>query len=301
MLSLRFSLSPNSNITLTNKNQYNYRAKFPKMLAAVATTSSSNSDNNVELGRPEVTLPEGFKRELMPKHVAVIMDGHRRWARQNGLSVERGHLAGGEKMKVLTRLCSQWGIKVLTVFAFSTENWIRSKVEVDFLMKLFLDLAISQENLDEWTRNNVRVFFIGDKSLLSKPLQKAFTVLEEKTKSNSGLHVMIAINYSGRHDILRATKSIASKVNNGHLAAKDIDERLFEQALETHCVEFPEPDLLIRTSGEQRVSNFMLWQLAYSELYFANKLFPDMEEVDFIEALMSFQQRQRRYGGSHKI
>ncbi|XP_049408967.1 cis-prenyltransferase 7, chloroplastic-like [Solanum stenotomum] len=301
MLSLRVSLSPNSNITLTNRsNQYNFRTK----VLATTTNSSSNSYNAaaMELGRgPAVALPEGLKLELMPKHVAVIMDGHRRWARQKGLSVEQGHRAGGEKMQVLTRLCNQWGIKVLTLFAFSTENWTRPKEEVDFLMELCLDLASSQENLDECTRENIRFSFIGDKSILSKSLREALILREETTKSNSGLHVMVALNYSGRQDILQATKSIASKVNNGHLTVKDIDNNIFEQELETHRAEFPEPDLLIRTSGEQRISNFMLWQLAYTELYFAKKLFPDMEEEDFIDALKSFQPRERRYGGSQKI
>jgi len=148
---------------------------------------------------------------------------------------------------------------------------------------------------------DIRVSFIGDKSTISKSLREAVTVVEEMTKSNSGLHVIIALNYSGRQDILQATKSIASKVNTGHLAVTDIDKNIFEQELETHRAEFPEPDLLIRTSGEQRISNFMLWQLAYTELYFAKKLFPDMEQEDFIDALKSFQPRERRYGGSQKI
>ncbi|CAN4098740.1 unnamed protein product [Withania somnifera] len=288
MLSLRFSLA-SSNITLTNWNKYKYSCtEFSKVPAT--TTASLNSDNNA-------ALPEGLKRELMPKHVAVIMDGHRRWARQEGLTVDQGHLAGQQKMEFLIRLCSKWGVKVLSLFAFSTENWTRPKEEVDVLMKLFLEFASSQEQLDEWTRNGIRMSFIGDKSILFKPLRKALTLVEEKTKSNSGLHVMMAINYSGRHDILQATKSIASKVKNEFLDVKDIDQSLFGQELETHCAEFPEPDLLIRTSGELRVSNFMLWQLAYTELYFANKLFPDMEEADFVEALISFQPRQRRYGG----
>ncbi|XP_006350833.2 dehydrodolichyl diphosphate synthase 2-like [Solanum tuberosum] len=301
MLSLGFSLPLNSNIALTSRsNRYNFLTKFPKVLAA-----TSNSDNAaVKLGRgPAVVraLPDGLKRELMPKHLAVIMDGHRRWARQNGLSVDHGHRAGEEKIKFLTRLCCQWGIKVLTVFAFSTENWVRPKQEVDFLMDMFLNLATLKENLDEWTSLDIRVSFIGDKSTISKSLREAVTVVEEMTKSNSGLHVIIALNYSGRQDILQATKSIASKVNTGHLAVTDIDKNIFEQELETHRAEFPEPDLLIRTSGEQRISNFMLWQLAYTELYFAKKLFPDMEQEDFIDALKSFQPRERRYGGSQKI
>ncbi|XP_059302107.1 LOW QUALITY PROTEIN: cis-prenyltransferase 7, chloroplastic-like [Lycium ferocissimum] len=286
MLSLRFSLPP-SNITLTNRKQYNFHTKYPKVLA---TSTSSNIIN----ATGEVTLPEGLK------HVAVIMDGHRRWAKLNGLTVMQGHHAGEEKMKFLIRLCNQWGVKVLTVFAFSTENWIRPKEEVDFLMKLFLELLSSQENLDEWTRDDTRVSCcIGDKSNFSKSPQEAITLLEEKTKSNSGLHVMIALNYSGRHDILQATKRIATKVNNGLIKVEDIDKSLFEQELETHFAEFFEPDLLIRTSGEQRVSNFLLWQLVYTELYFAKKKFPDMEEADFIEAFMSFQPRNRRYGGSN--
>ncbi|CAN4101039.1 unnamed protein product [Withania somnifera] len=270
-----------------NKYKYSY-TKFPKVLAT--TTTGSNSDN--------AALPEGLKRELALKHVAVIMDGHRRWAREKGLTVDQGHRAGQVKMEVLIRLCSKWGIKVLTFFAFSTENWTRPKEEVDFLMKLCLDLATSQEKFDEWKRYDIRVSFIGDKSILFKPLRDALTLLEEKTKSNSGLHVMVALNYSGRHDILQATKNIACKVKNRLVEVENIDQKLFEQELETHCAQFPEPDLLIRTSGELRVSNFMLWQLAYTELYFANKLFPDMDEADFIQALMSFQPRRRRYGGS---
>ncbi|MCD9643877.1 Dehydrodolichyl diphosphate synthase [Datura stramonium] len=291
MLSLGFSVPlPSINIKLiSNRKQYNFDTKLRKV---VATTTSSNNINNAA---GEVALPEGLK------HVAVIMDGHRRWAKQKGLTIKQGHRAGGEKIQVLARLCSQWGLKVLTVYAFSTENWIRLKEEVDFLMKLFLELIGSQENLDEWARDGRRVSFIGDKSILSKSLQDALTVMEEKKKSNSGLHVMIAINYSGRHDILQATKSIARKINNGLLKVEDIDQNLFEQELETRCAEFPEPDLLIRTSGEQRLSNFMLWQLAYTEFYFVNKLFPDMEEADFIKALMSFQPRQRRYGGSNEL
>ncbi|MCD7465223.1 Dehydrodolichyl diphosphate synthase [Datura stramonium] len=283
MLFLRFTL-PYSNITLINRNQYNSRKRYPKIVA----TSSSNINVTTE-----VTLPEGLK------HVAVIMDGHRRWAKLRGLPQEQGQLAGAEKMKFLTRLCSKWGVKVFTVFAFSTENWLRPKEEVDFLMNLFLEMAISSDYLDECIRDGRRVSIIGDRSILSKSLCEALTLVEEKTKTNSGLHVMVAINYGGRHDIIQATKRIASKVNNGLIKVNDIDQNLFEQELETHCVEFPHPDLLIRTSGEQRISNFMLWQLAYTELYFAKKKFPDMEEADFVEAFMSFQPRNRRYGGSN--
>ncbi|CAA2982754.1 dehydrodolichyl diphosphate synthase 2-like [Olea europaea subsp. europaea] len=241
-------------------------------------------------------LPEGLKPELMPKHIAIIMDGHRRWANERGLTMQLGHTTGGRVIKERVFLCCKWGIEGLSVFAFSTENWGRPKDEVDFLMNLFEEEI--RTDLEEFTRKNVRISVIGDKSKLPKSLQESIATAEDTTRGNIGLHLMMALNYSGRYDIMKASRSIASKVKDGFLQVEDINETLFQNELETKCVEFPNPDLLIRTSGEQRISNFFLWQLAYSEVYFPEKKFPDFEEKDFIEALSSFQKRNRRYGGN---
>ncbi|XP_022856540.1 dehydrodolichyl diphosphate synthase 2-like [Olea europaea var. sylvestris] len=258
-------------------------------------------------------LPEGLKPELMPKHVAIIKDGHRRWANERGLTMQLGHTTGGRVIKEKVFLCCKWGIKVLSVFAFSTENWGRPKEEVDFLMNLFEEEI--RTDLQEFTRKNVRISVIGDKSKLPKSLQESIATAEDTTRGNTGLHLMMALNYSGRYDIMKASRSIASKVKDGFLQVEDINETLFQNELETKCVEFPNPDLLqneletkcvefpnpdllIRTSGEQRISNFFLWQLAYSEVYFPEKKFPDFKEKDFKEALSSFQKRKRRYGGN---
>ncbi|KAL2541020.1 Dehydrodolichyl diphosphate synthase 2 [Abeliophyllum distichum] len=241
-------------------------------------------------------LPEGLKPELMPKHIAVILDGNRRWAKERGLSVQSGHRAGGRVMKALACLSSRWGIEVLSLFAFSTENWRRSKEEVDFLMSLFEEVIQTYE--DEFAGSNIRISVIGDKSKLPESLQKMIATAEESTGGNTGLHLLVAINYSGRYDIMQASRSIARKVKDGVVQVEDINETTFEKELETNCVEFPNPDLLIRTSGEQRISNFYLWQLAYTEVFFAKKNLPDLEEEDFIEALTSFQKRERRFGGS---
>ncbi|MCD9559426.1 Dimethylallylcistransferase, chloroplastic [Datura stramonium] len=228
-----------------------------------------------------------FHQQLMPKHIALIMDGNRRWAKAKGLQVYEGHKLITPKLKEICDVSSKLGIQVITAFAFSTENWKRSKEEVDFLMQLF------EEFFNEFMRFGVRVSVIGCKSNLPITLQKCIALTEETTKANvEGLHLVIALNYGGHYDILQATKSIASKVMNGFLHVEDINMNLFEQELESKC-----PDLLIRTGGEQRVSNFLLWQLAYSEFYFTNTLFPDFGEKELKEAILNFQQRHRRFGG----
>ncbi|XP_060182264.1 (2Z,6Z)-farnesyl diphosphate synthase CPT6, chloroplastic-like [Lycium barbarum] len=229
--------------------------------------------------------------ELIPKHVAIIMDGHRRWAKARGLPVQEGHKFITPNLKNICNVSSKLGIEVLTAFAFSTENLNRSKEEVDFLMQLF------EEFFQEFMRFGVRVSVIGDKPRLSITLQKSIELTEEATKANEGLHLMMALNYGGHYDMLQATKCIASKLKDGLLKLEDIDNKLFEQELSTKCAKFPKPDLLIRTGGEQRISNFLLWQLAYSEMYFTNTLFPDFGEEDLKEAVLSFQRRHRRFGG----
>ncbi|KAI8556969.1 hypothetical protein RHMOL_Rhmol05G0297700 [Rhododendron molle] len=226
-----------------------------------------------------VRLPAGMRREAMPEHVAVIMDGNRRWARTRGLPAVAGYEAGLRALKEMVELCCRWRIRVLTVFAFSSDNWLRPKVEVGFLM-----------------RDNIRFSCIGDTSKLPDPVKELITYAEERTKHNSGLQLIVAVSYSGKYDIVQACQSIALKVKDGVIEPEDINEFLIEQELQTNCAEIPNPDLLIRTSGELRVSNFLLWQLAYTELYFTQSHWPDFGETEFVMALRSFQQRQRRYG-----
>ncbi|XP_070033777.1 (2Z,6Z)-farnesyl diphosphate synthase CPT6, chloroplastic-like [Nicotiana tomentosiformis] len=226
----------------------------------------------------------------IPKHVALIMDGNRRWAKARGLPVQEGHRLITQKLKEICNISSKLGIQAITAFSFSTENWSRSKEEVDFLMQLF------EEFFEEFMRVGVRVSAIGDRSKLPITLQKCIDLTEETTKANAGLHLMIAVNYGGHYDILQATKSIANKVKNGLLELEDIDNTLFERELASKCTKFAKPDLLIRTGGEHRISNFLLWQLAYSELYFTKTLFPDFGEEALKEAILSFQRRHRRFG-----
>ncbi|KAK2979991.1 hypothetical protein RJ640_020017 [Escallonia rubra] len=260
----------------------------------------------------EDPLPEGLRRESMPRHVAVIMDGNRRWARARGLPAASGYEAGLRSLRGVVELCCRWGIRVLTVFAFSSDNWVRPKVgfssliffvfgflvrflsvEVDFLMSLFAR-ALRKEASN---RRDIRVSLIGDSTKLPKALQKLIESVEETTKNNSRLHLVVAVSYSGQYDIVQACQSIALKVKDGLIEPEDINEFLIEKELQTNCAQLSRPDLLIRTSGELRLSNFFLWQLAYTELFFAESHWPDFGEPDFIEALRSFRQRQRRYGG----
>lgn len=233
----------------------------------------------------------------MPKHVAVIMDGNGRWAKLRNLPASAGHQAGVQSLRRMVTLCCSWGIKVLTVFAFSTDNWARPKVEVDFLLRLF-ERTINSE-IEAFKREGIRISVIGDSSKLPESVQKLIGSAEEDTKQNSKLQLIVALSYSGKYDVVQACKSVAKKVKDGDLYVDDIDENIIEQELETNITEFPYPDLLIRTSGELRVSNFLLWQLAYTELYFNRELWPDFGKDEFVEALTSFQHRQRRYGGRH--
>ncbi|MCL7030694.1 hypothetical protein MKW94_015069 [Papaver nudicaule] len=243
----------------------------------------------------ENELPAGLIREQIPKHVAVIMDGNRRWAKKKGLPPMFGHEAMVPRIIEVVGLCCKWGIKVLTVYAFSTENWSRPQVEVDFLMELFGRML--QEHEEIFMRNEVRVSIIGNPVKLPISLQSQITKTTETTIRNSKLHLLLAINYGGKDDILQACRKISHKVKDGLMEPEDINESLFDEELETGITEFPYPDLFIRTSGELRLSNFLAWQLAYTELYFTESLWPDFGEREFIMALQSFQRRQRRFGG----
>ncbi|KAF7816095.1 dehydrodolichyl diphosphate synthase 2-like [Senna tora] len=251
---------------------------------------------NAAVREESEAFPAGLRSELMPKHVAVIMDGNRRWAKMRGLSASAGHEAGLRSFWRLTELCCGWGIKVLTVFWFSTQNWVRPEEEVDFLMSLF---ERTMNEIEAFARKGIRISMIGEQSKLPCSLQRMMKKAEERTKENSGLHLIIAVSYSGKYDVVQACKSVAEKVKNGVVEVEDISESLIEQELETKCTEFPYPDLLIRTSGELRLSNFLLWQLAYTELYFDPQLWPDFGKQDLLQALVSFQHRHRRYGATH--
>ncbi|KAK0584627.1 hypothetical protein LWI29_016237 [Acer saccharum] len=208
---------------------------------------------------------------------------------------EENELRGVKSLRTIVELCCKWGIRVLTVFAFSSDNWFRPKMEVEFSMSL-LEEGLKEE-MGSYLRDNIRISVIGDLSKLPKSLVELIRHVEETAKNNTRFQLIVAVSYSGKNDLVQACQRIAMKVKDGVIEPSDNNESLIEQELETNCTEFPCPDLLIRTSGELRISNFLLWQLAYTELFFAQSLWPDFGEAEFIEALRSFQRRRRRYGG----
>jgi len=228
---------------------------------------------------------------VTPSHVAIIMDGNNRWAKARGLSAIRGHHAGVESVRAVVRRAAEKRVKHLTLFAFSSENWKRPKDEVRALMELFV-IALKRE-VSKLHRNNIRLSVVGDRSRLHGSLIKLIEGAEAKTRANDGLHLYIAVNYGGRWDIADTVRQLAQQVEEGELAAHAISEQMLDQAMQ-HKI--PDVDLCIRTSGEQRVSNFLLWQLAYSELYFSPYYWPDFGADAFDEALAAFSKRTRRFG-----
>ena len=228
----------------------------------------------------------------IPVHVAVIMDGNGRWARRRALPRHAGHKSGVNAVRQTVEMAAKSGIKYLTLFAFSSENWKRPREEVSKLMSLFLDAL--QREVDELHRNDVRLVFIGERELLSTGLLEKIEAAEAQTRNNDGLQLQVAVAYGGRWDIVNAARSLARRVENGELAAEQIDAASL--AAELQLGDVPDPDLLIRTGGEQRISNFLLWNLAYAELWFCDTLWPDFGERQFAEALAYFASRQRRYG-----
>ncbi|OGT18671.1 MAG: di-trans,poly-cis-decaprenylcistransferase [Gammaproteobacteria bacterium RBG_16_57_12] len=228
----------------------------------------------------------------IPRHVAIIMDGNGRWAKQRKRPRIFGHQAGVESVRGIVKQCAAKGIEILTLFAFSSENWRRPEEEVGLLMDLFL-IALERE-ANRLHKNNVRLRIIGERSAFSDKLQRKITEAEQLTRDNTGLIVVVAANYGGRWDISQAAQTLAQQVAAGALELRDITpERL---AAQLSLADLPEPDLFIRTGGEQRISNFLLWQLAYTELYFTEVLWPDFDETEFEQALNSFAGRQRRFG-----
>ncbi|KAG7606579.1 Decaprenyl diphosphate synthase-like superfamily [Arabidopsis thaliana x Arabidopsis arenosa] len=230
----------------------------------------------------------------MPRHVAVIMDGNRRWAKRAGLLTSQGHEAGAKRLIEFSEFCFKLGIHTVSAFAFSTENWGRHKIEVKCLMSLIQHYLKSK--IQYFQREETRVSVIGNLTKIPESLLRTVQEIEEATRSYKKKHLILAIDYSGRLDILRACKSIVKKSEKGLIREEDVDEALIERELLTNCTEFPSPDLLIRTSGEQRISNFFLWQLAYTELFFSPVLWPDFDKDKLLEALVSYQRRERRFG-----
>ncbi len=228
----------------------------------------------------------------VPKHVAIIMDGNGRWAKKRFLAKSAGHRAGATALKNLCREVEKTEVEYLTVYAFSTENWNRSEQEVKSLMTL-LDEYLS-DSIKDVDKNNVRMHIIGDIDALSQSIKEKIATLRKLTKNKTGLNVVIALNYGSRDEITRAAKKIAADASAGKISKDDIDQELFASYLDTKGI--PEPELLIRTSGELRLSNFMLWQLAYTELYFVDKYWPDFNINDFKRALKDYEGRERRFG-----
>ena len=239
---------------------------------------------------------DSMESAMIPTHVAVIMEGNGRWAQTRALPRHAGHRSGVRSVREIVETAAKRGVSYLTLFAFSSENWKRPAEEVSRLMSLFLEAL--QREVDDLHRNNVRLTFIGAREELQAGLIRKISIAEKKTRNNTGLNLIVAVAYGGRWDIVTAAKNLATKVLNQELSVADIDDT--KLAGELALAGVPDPDLLIRTGGEQRVSNFLLWNLAYAELWFCDSLWPEFGERQFDEALSFYASRQRRYGQSGK-
>lgn len=228
------------------------------------------------------------------QHIAFIMDGNRRWAKKRGLPAALGHKKGAEVLVDTAKLVSRLGIRYMTVYAFSTENWKREKSEVDTLMNLLRDYL--DNSFKELEENNVKIVFIGEKDMLAPDIVARMAKIEEKTKENSGMTMCVALSYGGRQEIVAAARKAAQLVKEGGIKVEDINAEKFATFLYT--AEIPDPDLLIRTSGEYRISNYLLWQLSYSEMYFSQTLWPDFSEEELNKIIEDYEKRERRYGKS---
>lgn len=241
----------------------------------------------------DVKLQESLKNSgEIPTHIAVIMDGNGRWARKRGLPRVAGHKRGVESVRDTVEACAQLGVKYLTLYTFSTENWKRPKDEVSTLMRLLVKSL--KDETDELHQNDIRLTTIGDITSLPNEVQAELKDAIEKTKNNKRMTLNLALSYSGRWEILEAVKHIAVEASKGNLTPKDINEKLISGYLTTRDI--PDPDLLIRTSGEFRVSNFLLWQIAYSEFYISDAFWPEFRRKNLYEAVKNFQSRERRFG-----
>ena len=239
-------------------------------------------------------LKVDFNKENLPTHIAIIMDGNRRWAKAKGMPAPFGHREGAKTLEKIVRYANKIGIKYITVYAFSTENWKRAEDEVKSLILLF------QSYIDDYSKRadseNIKVKFIGDMTAFKPKMQKGLRNCEERTKNNTGITFNIALNYGGRAEIVKAVKEIAKDVEDKKIGIEDIDEEIISNKLYTKGE--PDPDLLIRTSGEMRLSNFLPWQLVYSEFLFVDKYWPDFSEEDLDKAIIEYQKRTRKFGAN---
>lgn len=239
-----------------------------------------------------MSLVENIDKTRLPKHVAVIMDGNGRWAKQRGLDRSMGHVEGVNTVRRITEIASEIGVKYLTLYTFSTENWNRPQEEVDALMNLIV-VAIERETPD-LIKNNVRLTMVGDVARMPEFASNRLRKCMDDTSHCNGLTLILALSYSSRWEILEACKSIATQVKDGKLSIEEITDDLFSSNLATKNI--PDPDLLIRTAGDYRISNYLLWQIAYSELYFTQTFWPDFSKDDFCAAVIEYQSRERRFG-----
>ena len=231
-------------------------------------------------------------KDKLPRHLAIIMDGNGRWAKQRGLLRAIGHEGGTKSVKVTVETCAKLGIENLTLYAFSTENWNRPKLEVDTLMKLLVSSL--KKEIKTLQANNIRLNAIGNLTNLPKKVQKELAEVIEQTANNTRMTLTLALSYGSREELIQVVKKISEKVKNNIISSEAIDESIINEHLYTQ--DLPDVDLVIRTSGEHRISNFLLWQIAYAEFYFTNVLWPDFSEEDLYEAIISYQNRERRFG-----
>jgi tritrans,polycis-undecaprenyl-diphosphate synthase [geranylgeranyl-diphosphate specific] len=283
------------------------------VLAFPRISSKANFINRMGIGRHlsmtsdlsraiSSTAYQTYEKRLMkevlampvPHHVAIIMDGNRRYAKDFGMIISEGHDKGRQKLEDVLEWCMDIGVKMLTVYAFSTENVGRSKGEVDTLMRMFVQNFRRLGDDDRVHKNKIRVKVLGQRDLLPKDLQEAIEYAEEKTKDYNNYFFNLAVGYGGREEIVQGIKKVAQAVKQGELKVEDINEKTFSKFLYTK--DMPDPDLILRTSGEERISNFLLWQLAYSELYFSDIYWPGFRKIDFLRAVRSYQLRKRRFG-----
>jgi undecaprenyl diphosphate synthase len=239
-----------------------------------------------------MSLLESINKDNLPKHLAIIMDGNGRWAKQKGLLRTLGHESGTKSVKSTVETCAKLGIQNLTLYAFSTENWNRPKFEVDTLMKLLVSSL--KKELKTLQKNNIRLNSIGNLVKLPESILKELNDVIDKTKNNNRMILTLALSYGSREELLNVVKNISDKVKNNIISIDSIDESIINQHLYTHNL--PDVDLLIRTSGEHRISNFLLWQIAYAELFFIDVLWPDFTDENLYEAIISYQKRERRFG-----
>ncbi len=248
---------------------------------------------NISTNNMNIKLSNEIDKQRIPEHIAIIMDGNGRWATKKGLPRSFGHNKGVSVLKEIIKVSKNLGCKVLTVYAFSTENWSRPSEEVDFLLNLFE--KVLKKEIDEIHKELIKIKFIGDLSPFPKTLKSILNSSEALTQNNKNFTLNVCVNYGGRQEIVKVAKEIALKSFSGEIKPSEVDEELFNSELLTQGIK--DPELLIRTSGEKRISNFLLWQLAYSEIYISEVFWPDFDEFEFLKAIIDYQSRNRRFGG----